>query len=219
MVKRYRLLFLVITLGLFTQGTAHAGHDLSAVVRMLQESYENTNDVTADFIQKTWAAGARKPVVAQGIVYFKRPCLMRWEYEKPSPQLIVTSGKEVYVYEKDANQVMILSRRQFLSSEISRAFFLGKGDLERYFHVKMDGPPGKDQEWSLLLVPRKPVPQVKSMRLLLDPVSHLVKEVSIEDQLGGRTHLVFSRIRLNQGLPDSLFEFEPPENIEIYKGD
>ncbi len=219
MVKKYRLSSLVFALGILAWGTICFGYDPSAVVKMLQERYEDTNDVTAHFVQKTWTAGAKEPVVAQGVVYFKRPCLMRWEYEKPSPQLIVTSGKKVYVYEKDAHQVMVLSRKRFLSSEISRAFFLGKGDLERYFRVEMDGPSGSDREWSLLLIPRKPVPQVKSMRLLLDPDSHLIKEIFIEDQLGGRTHLVFSNIRLNQDLSDRLFDFKPPENTEIYKGD
>jgi outer membrane lipoprotein carrier protein len=89
------------------EGLSDRGNDL---VSLLQEKYETTTDITSKFEQETFAAGSSEGLKAEGKVYFKRPHQMRWEYSQPEPQLIVTSGKEVYVYEEEANQVMVLPR-------------------------------------------------------------------------------------------------------------
>ena len=57
---------------------------------------------------------------------------MRWEYSQPEPQLIVTSGQEVYVYEEEANQVMVLPRDQLLSRASCRRPTRRQVDAEAY---------------------------------------------------------------------------------------
>jgi outer membrane lipoprotein carrier protein len=214
---------LLLAVMLFTPVAKSMAESLSdraeGLVSLLQKRYENTTDITADFKQETFAAGSSESLKAEGRVYFNRPHQMRWEYSKPEPQLIVTSGQEVYVYEKEANQVMVLPRNQLLSTEISKAFFFGKGDIEHYFIVEN---PQKDQpeaQWMLKLTPRDPVPQVCTIWIVVDPDMHLVKEMWLEDQLGGKTHLVFSNVKINKGLSDDLFQFTPPRGVEIYRAD
>jgi outer membrane lipoprotein carrier protein len=216
----YFLLFIVMV---FTpvskplaEGLSERGEDL---VLLLQKKYETTTDITSNFEQETFASGSSEGLKAEGKVYFNRPHQMRWEYSQPEPQLIVTSGKEVYVYEEEANQVMVVPRDQLLSTEISKAFFFGKGDLKRYFIVEhpVEGQP--DAKWMLKLIPRNPVPQVYTIWIVVDSDTHLVKEMWLEDQLGGRTHLVFSNVKVNKGLSNDLFRFVPPPGVEIYRTD
>jgi outer membrane lipoprotein carrier protein len=198
------------------EGLSGRGEDL---VSMLQKKYEATTDITSHFEQETFASGSSEGLKAEGKVYFKRPHQMRWEYRQPEPQLIVTSGQEVYVYEEEANQVMVLPRDQLLSTEISRAFFFGKGDLKRFFIVEHPVKGQADARWMLKLTPRNPVPQVCTIWIVVDSDTHLVKEMWLEDQLGGRTHLVFSDVKVNKGLSDGLFQFVPPPGVEIYRTD
>ncbi len=215
--------FLLLIIMVFTpvskslaEGLSKRGEDL---VLLLQKKYETTTDITSNFEQETFASGSSEGLKAKGKVYFSRPHQMRWEYSQPEPQLIVTSGKEVYVYEKEANQVMVVPRDQLLSTEISKAFFFGKGDLKRYFIVEhpVEGQP--DAKWMLKLIPRNPVPQVCTIWIVVDSDTHLVKEMWLEDQLGGRTHLVFSNVKVNKGLSNDLFRFVPPPGVEIYRTD
>ena len=218
-VRLFYLLLLIVMVFTFASKSlaevlSDRGKDL---VSLLQKKYETTTDITSNFEQETFVAGSSEGLKAEGTVYFNRPHQMRWEYSQPEPQLIVTSGKEVYVYEEEANQVMVLPRDQLLSSEISKAFFLGKGDLKRFFIVEhpVEGQP--DARWVLKLTPRNPVPQVCTIWIVVDSDTHLVKEMWLEDQLGGRTHLVFSNVRVNKGLSDDLFRFVPPPCVEIYR--
>ena len=193
---------------------SHAyAHEVSEITRLLQERYENALDVSADFYQETFPAGSEHGIKAEGKVYFKRPQKMRWEYKKPDKQLIVTSGQEVFVYEEEAGQVIIVPRDQFLTSDISKAFFLGKGRLEQHFSI-YDVPEAKE---TVKLIPKEPSAQLKEILISIDPESHLIKEMWLEDHLGGRTHLLFKRIKTNNNLKSSLFAFSPPEGVDIFR--
>ena len=191
---------------------------IQRLLNILQKRYDQTMAISARFRQRTFAPGDPKGVTASGKVYFKRPHLMRWEYERPEKQLIVTSNRDVYIYEIEARQVTILPRKQFLSSEISRAFFFGKGDLRRDFSVEPAPAGARDPSWTLSLKPKRQAPQLKRLLISLDPHSHLLKRVVIEDQMGGRTIIQFSDIRVNRDLPPSLFRFVVPEGVEVYRG-
>ncbi len=182
---------------------------------LLQARYEKTDVIQARFSQETIPAGATEGISASGRVFFARPDRMRWEYETPDPQLIVTSGQDVFVYEKEANQVLVIPRDQFLNSEVSRAFFLGKGDLERSFRI--EAPEGdQSKKWTIKLVPRQDNPQVKTIFITIDPENHLVREMSLEDHMGGKTLLRFTDIALNGKVEGSLFSFTPPQGVEIF---
>ncbi len=203
--------------------TAHLCHakevTVNEVISYVQKRYDTTEDITATFTQETYSPGAVEPVMASGKVFFKRPEMMRWEYERPVPQLIVTSGKEVYVYEKEARQVMVLPKERFLSSAVSRAFFLGKGSLRTFFDVTTDEECGLKTVWCLRLVPKKESGTLKALRIVIDPQTHLIQEMWISDELSSRTHIRFRDIRVNQHLSPDLFRFEPPAGVEVYRAD
>ena len=44
---------------------------------------------------------------ATGRAFFKRPGMMRWEYEKPDRQIIITDSDTLWIYRPDDDQVMI----------------------------------------------------------------------------------------------------------------
>ena len=195
--------------------------ELDEVVRLLQERYDNTVDISANFRQKTFALGEEQAVEAEGRVWFKRPELMRWEYERPEKKLIVTSGTDVYLFEQEVNQVTVISRQRFLNSEISRAFFCGKGRLKEFFRIELACEDGDAEGrcWTLRLVPKRQAPNLKELILRLDSRSHLIEEVTLFDQLGGRTVIQFSQIKVNQHVPDSLFRFTIPAGAEVFRLD
>ena len=191
--------------------------DLAVAVKRLQAAYEKTNNVSADFVQETIPAGANEGIEARGKVFFARPSKMRWEYEEPEEQLIVTSGKDVFVFEKEAGQVMVIPRKRFLSSEISQAFFFGKAKLDKYFRIESPRAKWLDGKAHLRLEPLKENMQIKTMWIGLDPDSGLVRHVWMEDRLGTRTHIIFSNISINSRLSPRIFEFKCPKGVEIYR--
>jgi len=184
---------------------------------VLQKRYEDTEDIMAKFTQETYPPGTVEPVKASGTVYFKRPHQMRWEYEEPEKHIIVTQGKDVYIFEEEVNQVMILPREQFLSSQISQAFFFGKGRLGDFFQVMPTEPDRPLSRWTLKLIPKESSSQIRSLWITLDPKTHLIAEIWIEDTMGGKSHLKFFDMKRNQGIKGSLFKFSIPEDATVYR--
>ncbi len=114
---------------------------------------------------------------------------------------------------------MILPRKQFLSSEISRAFFFGKGSIETFFKVVTDEKCNIGARWCLRLIPRQKSGSLKALRLIIDPSGHLIREMWIEDELGSRTHIRFRDIRVNQKLAPDLFRFTVPPGVDVYRAE
>lgn len=217
--RGFSLVLLVLTF--FSLAEASDPKTPAELASILQARYEKTDVIQANFSQETLPPGAKEGISADGRVIFKRPHAMRWEYERPEPQLIVTSGEDVFVYEKEANQVLVIPQDQFLNSEVSRAFFLGKGDLERFFRIESPDESGDKSVagsgWSIKLVPRDENPQVRTIHITMDPETHLVREMCLEDHMGGRTRLFFRDIALNVKVDSAIFSFTPPSGVEIFR--
>jgi len=109
------------------------------LAQLMQIAHKNMQDMAAYFYQETLAPGNPNPVRAEGHVYMKRPDSMRWDYVKPEPQVVVVNEKAVYVYEKEVNQVMVMNREQFLSAEITRAFFWRRRRIDPLFLYRHSG--------------------------------------------------------------------------------
>lgn len=217
---RFICIFLLFVMLSSFVSAASAG-DLSdqgkRLVSLLQKRYEDTTDISSRFTQETFSPGVSEAVKAEGMVYFRRPHMMRWEYSLPEPQLIVTTGKEVYIYEKEARQVMVYPGDRMLSSDIGRAFFFGKGDLERLFLVGYPVTDRSSDKWMLKLIPKKSSSQIRTIWIKLDSKTYLIREMWLKNQLGGETHLVFKDIKVNKGLSDALFRFVPPPGVKVYR--
>lgn len=225
-MKILRHFILIISVACFLSATlvfqsAFAGDgkqlNVQQVLKYLQQRYDSADDITALFVQETFSPGESEPVSACGKVYFRRPQMMRWEYVKPDPQLIVTSDTDVYIYEKEAEQVMILPRKQFLSSEISRAFFFGKGSIETFFNVSTDKKCNIGSRWCLRLTPRHDSGTLRELRLIIDPASHFIREMWIRNEMGSRTHIIFRDIKINQKTSPEFFKFTVPAGVEVYR--
>ncbi len=49
-------------------------------VQKLQRVYEETNDFQADFRQETFNKSLKRTMIEEGLVFFKKPRNMRWDY-------------------------------------------------------------------------------------------------------------------------------------------
>ena len=217
MIKKIIIFFLVPYSLLILPGISWSDTlrcDGERLVADLQTEYERIGDISSLFEQTTTVPGDPTGVNATGKVFFKRPHLMRWEYEKPERQVIVTSGDKVYLYEIDARQITVVPRDQFLSTRISRAFFFGKGDIRRDFKIK--GCRKENALYVLTLFPKRQIPQLKLLRLYIDPDTKIIKKTILEDQTGGKTIISFIDMKVNKGLPEKLFEFSIPKGVDVY---
>jgi outer membrane lipoprotein carrier protein len=189
---------------------------LNQIVEKVQEVYNRTEDVQADFNQETRLKSWGQAQEAKGKVSFKKKGRMNWEYSTPIPQKFISDGEKIWVYLPQDKQVTVYEMSSGLQSQIASNLMLGKGDLKRDFGIALVDTPLKDKNYYRLeLKPLTPQANVNKIFLSVDKASFQVLETEIIDTFGNSNRIRFSHIKTNNHLPDSWFTFVVPEGVEV----
>jgi outer membrane lipoprotein carrier protein len=183
----------------------------------LQATYDNTTSFVADFTQITSMKLSRRERQGSGSLLMKKPGLMRWDYQEPDRQVLISDGEKMSMYFAGAEQMIIMPAQEYLQSDVTYAFFAGTGNVLRDFEI---GGAGEDfccgTPPDLRLTPKKPHPQVEFLYIWIND-DFLISRMQIADHYGSITDLSFTNITLNQALDSELFQFTPPEGTEIVR--
>lgn len=141
---------------------------------------------------------------ASGTIQISRPGRMRLNYNPPSPLLIVSDGKWLITYDKQAGESNYTSLDKTPAAFILRSHVRFRGDVE----VTNVVPKGENTtEISLI---RKDDPDAGYITLVFQDNPLAFKEWSVIDGQGVTTRVTLSNIRTNMPLPPELFAIESP---------
>lgn len=192
--------------------------DIGQEVKKLEQAYESLKDMQAAFQQETRSGAIAVVQKAEGRVYFKKAGKMLWKYEMPEEQLIVLDGKTLWFYLPAEKQAM---KNNFttLPQHIVADLFRGRMDVLSKFRANFvqRTPDDTSDQVMLELVPIESDPTLSKLVLWLDPASYFIRKTSLLDAFGNRTELWFQDIKVDQGLPDSLFTFTPPSGVDVFE--
>src|SRR5271166_3836148 len=116
---------------------------LKTLLDHLQRHYQQTTSFSAKFKEQINPAGGPKRE-REGMVYYRKPGLMRWEFRGEDQELIVSDGKQLYSYQPDLNQVVETPLAQAFRSSSFAAFMLGIGNVQRDFDASIPAQPPAD---------------------------------------------------------------------------
>lgn len=200
--------------------------DAAAVVSLVQAFYDQTKTLQADFEQTRYTRLYDRYDRARGTVVFKKPGMMRWDYDKPNGQVFVSDGKKLLIYQppEEGEKNGQLIERALDDDQLPSAFsFLtGTGHLEKDFEVRLlehDDQRFQDG-YVLQLVPRKPTPSYEQLVFYVRTISEgdkragIVQRVLIIDAAGNRNRFDFSRIHFNREVSDKRFRYQPPKGTQ-----
>ncbi len=185
------------------------------IARRVQAFYARTKDFSASFHQRYVYVAMGRTEESDGIVWVKKPGLVRWDYTKPDKRTLYLSGKTLWIWRPDDQEAQV--NRDFGGDQLSSAFtFLwGKGNLLAEFSPRAvpvpQGLPGGD---GLELVPLKPTPGVQKLLFVVGKDGQVLASVVTNPQ-GDVNQIVFGDAKVDQGLPASLFQFTPPKGAYV----
>ncbi|MEA2679904.1 MAG: outer rane lipoprotein carrier protein [Candidatus Binataceae bacterium] len=185
--------------------------DLKQVLSRLQRHYRDTNSFSAKFNEEISTVGAPKRE-RSGVVSFRKPGRMRWEFAAPEVQTIVSDGEMLYSYDPELNQVVQTPLKQAIKSSSATSFLLGMGNINRDFKAAFANSAASDGLVHLLLDSKAGGYKIE---IGLDPKSYNLMTLTLTDQLGDVTKVNFSDIHNNVELPDSTFAFKTPAGADI----
>jgi outer membrane lipoprotein carrier protein len=187
--------------------------DVKALVERMQAFYEKTNDFRSDFKQDYKYKTFRRTQTSTGTVTYKKPALMRWEYETPSKRTFVLAGSKVYAYDPEAQSLTVASLdTSKLSASVT--FLFGQGRLADEFNIKK-GTCADCKGTLLVLDPAQPDPRFRQVRLEVDTNTAQVLKSTVVDPDGSENTISFLNLKQNVGIESDSFKINPPEGTRV----
>jgi outer membrane lipoprotein carrier protein len=213
--------FFVILLGVVWSHVSCAAEPppIDETVNRLQKIYEETQDFQANFVQETMVKSIRKTDVEEGIVYFKNPKQMLWDYKKPKTKKLIINSQKAWLYLPQDKSVYTQESDKIFKSEALIKFLSGLGKLSDDFTIKYASHHAVDKSGNYLLqlYPREKGASYQYLQMTIEKNNFHILQVSFDDVMGNSTILKFSGIKMNAGLSSKLFQFQPPPGVSIFK--
>jgi outer membrane lipoprotein carrier protein len=210
------LAFALAALPAWAEDAADCG---AATAARVQERYDGIKALRARFVQTNrnvafGDAGGQPDAESRGRVEFAKPGRMRFEYESPEPSLVVSDGATLWIYDPTAKEVQVLPVSGGFLSAAAVQFLLGEGRLAETFDVAAQSCAA--ERAVLGLTPRAEA-AYERIEIAVERKTGWIRETTVYDLLGNRTHLAFSELEPNAAAPPERFRFDPPAGVRVLK--
>jgi outer membrane lipoprotein carrier protein len=193
---------------------------LDALVAGHCRARAETSTLRTRFVQTRTFAALGEEERSSGLLYYRRPDSLRWEYEQPDRSWTVMRGRRGWAVFPSIRQVQAFD----LGGERAEAVLSAVGfaacgpDFARSFEIAR-GPTGADGRPVLSLTPRRPELAATFSRidLALDPRDLLPRRVVLHEAGGDTVRLELVDLRRKVPLDPSLFEFTTPEHYSVVR--
>jgi len=209
-----KLLIVFLSLYLTTFGNLWAQ---SNTITAFQNSFNQTKTFVADFKQVYYDSMLDQTSISSGKIFYKKPGLMHWYYEKPDLTEIVIGKEKIWIYDPDLENVTI----QFLD-QVSRidslSFLLKNEHLNQHFSLVQTEKSlisNSENFISLYLKPLKNSQYITELQLALGKKSYQIQQFIIIDHQENYRKIDFTDMVQNVKINDSKFDFVITEGMEV----
>jgi outer membrane lipoprotein carrier protein len=169
---------------------------------------------STDFYQTSTIKAMEITDSASGKAFFKRPGKMRWEYETPDRQMIITDSHTLWVFRPEDNQVMIGKAPSFFKDGKGFSFLTDMKVIKEKFSINLEKET-KTDFFTLKLLPNEKTYDLAEIYLWISKKTFDVVRIITYNSYGDETRIVFDNIQFKQKLDDGMFEFKIPKGIEV----
>jgi outer membrane lipoprotein carrier protein len=174
----------------------------------------STKAARGEFTQQQMkkAENSKIAPLSSGTFLFARPGKFIWTYVKPYEQLLQADGEQLYIYDKDLNQVTVKKLGNALGSSPAAILF-GSNDLEKNFTLSEAGS-RNGLEW-LNATPKAKDSTFEKISIGLR--NGTPEAMELHDAFGQTSVLLFKRFEKNPPLTAQQFKFEMPKGADVFQ--
>ncbi len=201
----------------WTALAAESDLTLEQILDRMEKHYAGSS-FKAEFVQESTVKAMEITDFASGKIFVRHPGKMRWEYEKPEKQVIITDGLKLWIYRPGDNQVMTGSAPAFFSDGKGASFLSDIRLVRKKFNIAL--VESKDDFfYELDLKPLEKTLDVTNIHLSVTKNTFTVIRVITYNSYGDRNLIEFLNHEFNADLKDELFSFEAPEGADVLQMD
>jgi outer membrane lipoprotein carrier protein len=190
---------------------------LDDIVKRIENRYA-VSGFSADFFQASTIKAMEITDTASGKAFFKQPGMMRWEYEMPDRQTIISDSKTLWIYRPDDNQVLIGDSPSFFGDCKGACFLSDMKMIRQKFSIILE----KKEDYGyhvLKLLPKEKTFDVSVIYLSVSAMTFDVFRIVTHNSYGDETRIALSNIQFKLNLDDSMFSFQIPKGVEVLQLD
>lgn len=175
----------------------------------LQTFVNGLKTFSAQFQQVTPESDLFQSPKKIGNFELNRPGQLVWEYTQPAGQKILVDGKNLWVYEKDLDQLTVRPLEE-IQADLPLSWLLFKENIEDKFDILAAGE-RKGASWYNLLP--KEATYFQSIEVALQDGKMV--EVWMYEGPDNITKVTFSNIQVNHDLPAGTFKLLVPNGTDV----
>lgn len=168
--------------------------------------------LSANFQQYTLSTDNLREETAQGQLWMEGTDYFRWETQTPFPQLIISDGTSLWVFDPDLEQA---TRRSLGEGEIMTPARVLGGDIDTLrntFEVTRQDA-GEGHALFELTPLEEGVAEFQRLRMLFN--GDRLAELLIEDGLGQRSLIMLTKVSFPDSFDPSMFIFKLPADVDL----
>ena len=149
----------------------------------------------------------------KGEVQIKKPGKMKWVYNSPDPQVLISNHKNLWLYLPEDQQVTRMPIESVYSSNTPALFLAGEGTLTDTFNITKVLT--EKNKITVIFTPKEEDSSLSRLVLRTNKKNYQITGASVYDELGNKTDINFHDIRINEEIAESVFEFQVPAGVEV----
>jgi len=195
---------LVVWLAAAPSAAEHADELLAG----FQHWLDGTRDLSGEFEQELLSGAMGTGIEESGRWFLRRPGQLRFDYQRPERKVAVVNGTETMLW-IEADEY---AERGTLDAQNDLLVALLTADrpLHELFSAGIDVEPVRRGRTRLRLLPILEQEALTELILTVPADGSGLDAVEVLDAGGNRMLYRFHRVRRNRGVPEELFDFEPP---------
>ncbi len=185
------------------------------ILALIRQKYSRKVVFSGRFTQKTIYADSNETTLSLGLIWIKGPDKMRWEYQSPEKQILVSDGKTVWYYTPDLNQVMIGKVNDIREARVLLDLMAKLKLEQKGFRLNLS----RDRD--LVVVTLTPLsgdqaPPFQSMAMVFSASDYSLVETRMEDLFANKIVITYNwESSSHPDLPGVDFSFTPPAGCDI----
>lgn len=195
---------------LLTALTAPAWGASDARVK-LNNFFTKVSTMQGTFVQQVYSKKGTIQETARGQMSLSRPGKFRWIYQTPDQQEIISDGRNVWVYDKELDQVTVKGVKQALSSTPA-ALLMQRQVPDSQFKVEEMDEKTSGWNW-FYMTPHRKNADFEAISLAIDNAGN-VRQMVMYDQIGQETVLTINA-RANVQINPQQYNFVPPAYVDV----
>ncbi len=182
------------------------------------EKHYTGKSFQANFIQESTIKAMDIVDSASGKIFVRYPGMMRWEYEKPEKQTIITDGHKLWIHRPADNQVLTGSAPAFFSDGKGASFLSDIKLVRQKFKISLENSK-QGFLHELMLEPMEKKLDVTNIRLSVTKNTFTVFRIITYNSYGDENQIAFTNHKFDLKLDESLFSFKIPPGADVLQLD